>query len=81
MNRARSAKSTDNFNYACIIPADREFIDSLAFAGRRLADQSMRNGSDPEMAVKDITNFGLPTRLWGPVGVGAPLKTKKTKTV
>ena len=41
----------------------------------------MRNGSDPEMAVKDITNFGLPTRLWGPVGAGAPLKIKKTKTV
>ena len=40
----------------------------------------MRNGSDPEMAVKDITNFGLPTRLLGPVGVGAPLNTKKTKT-
>ena len=40
----------------------------------------MRNGSDPEMAVKDITDLGLPTRLSGPVGVGAPLNTKKTKT-
>jgi len=39
----------------------------------------MRNGSDPQMAVKDITDFGLPTRLWGPVRLGTSLKTK-TKT-
>ena len=39
----------------------------------------MRNGSDLKMAVKDITDFGLPTRLLGPVDLGTSLKTK-TKT-
>jgi hypothetical protein len=56
-----------------------EFIDSLAFAGRRLADQSTRNGLSPQMPGKDITDIGLPTRLFGLAGLGAPLKAK-TKT-